>query len=139
MWRHTLPALPLHPVIVERSLAAVMVAGSHPALPLSARLATRIWGLLSGLLMIGGFAYAFWGGWYWAPLGIVAGLLVEQANRRSAAEAIMSAVQEDDWFRAEMIAKKIVTEIGVDEAFMDELRLRSPKVYLDGEKLTERR
>ena len=96
-----------------------MVAGSHPSLPASVRWATRLWGLLSGAMILGGIGYAFWGGWWWAPIGIAAGFLVESANRRSAAQLVANAAHGNKWFKAEMLKKGIIEELPVDEAVLD--------------------
>lgn len=127
------------PVQARSTIGALMVAGSHPSIPLPNRLATRFWGILSSALIIGGIVYAFWGGWYWSIIGVVAGLLVERANRRSATQFVLRAAEDNDWFRDEMIAKGVLQEVPVDPAFLDELRKKSTTVYWDGEKMVERR
>lgn len=82
--------------------ASLRVAGTHPSIPASKRTATKFWGLVSGLTIIAGIIYAFFGGWYWAPIGIVVGFAIEAANRRSAQQFIVDTASNDIDFRTEM-------------------------------------
>jgi hypothetical protein len=82
--------------------ASVAVAGTHPAIPKGERAAIKFWNIVSGIAMLGGVIYAFFGGWYWAPIGIVVGLLIAGANRRSAAQVILNTAANDPMFENEM-------------------------------------
>lgn len=132
-----MPALPLQPVRATPSLAATKVAGSHPAIPTAEQWAIRLWNVAAGLLMIAGIVFAFWGGWYWAPLGIAAGVLVEGANRRSAAKVIVNTANYDDHFRQEMLENGIVEEFVPNQAHIDRLTRGATTMYWDGEKLVK--
>jgi len=90
--------------------AAVAVAGTHPAIPKTDRMAVRLWSLGSGIIMIAGIVYAFFGGWYWALLGIVAWFIVSGANRRSAAQMIVETASTNDAFKGEMLHRGILIE-----------------------------
>lgn len=88
----------------------VAVAEKHPSIPKAERLAIRAWNVISGLLVLGGIGYSFWGDWYWALIGIVVSLVVAQANRRTAAEFVMSAASSNDTFKVEMVDRGIIIE-----------------------------
>lgn len=89
---------------------SVMVAGSHPAIPGGRRAAVRFWGFVAGLIILAGIVYAFFGGWYWAPIGIAVGFAVEGANRRSAQQFIAHTAAHDADFRAEMKMAGVIFE-----------------------------
>src|SRR5689334_5243931 len=82
---------------------SVAVAGTHPAISKSERTAVKLWNVVSGIVMLGGIGYAFFGGWYWAPVGIVGGLLIAGANRKSAAQVILKTAANDPMFEDEML------------------------------------
>lgn len=88
--------------------ASVAVAGAHPAIARGEQMAVRLWNVLAGLAMLGGIIYAFFGGWYWAPVGIVVGLLIAEANRRSAAQVIMLTAARNPGFREEMLNRGVL-------------------------------
>ena len=87
---------------------SVAVAGSHPAIARGEQIAVRLWNIVAGLAMLGGVAYAFFGGWYWAPIGIAAGLAVAEANRRSAAQVILMTAARNPGFQKEMLSKGVL-------------------------------
>ena len=90
---------------------SVAVAGSHPAIPKGERAAVNFWNVVSGLAMLGGIVYAFFGGWYWAPVGIVVGFLIAGANRHSAAQAIASTAANDPMFEDEMAQRGVLVRV----------------------------
>jgi hypothetical protein len=89
---------------------SVFVAGQHPAVPTAERAAVRTWGYLSGLVMVAGVVYAFWGGWYWAAIGIVVGFVIANANRKSAADVVARTAQANPAFKEEMIRSGIIID-----------------------------
>lgn len=91
-----------------RKSVSTKVAGTHPAIPGGERAAVRFWGYLAGILLLGGIIYAFFGGWYWAPIGIALAFIVDAANSRSAQQFIASAAQRDPKFKSEMIAAGVI-------------------------------
>lgn len=88
--------------------ASVSIAGTHPAIPKGERAAIKFWNVVSGIVMLGGIVYAFFGGWYWAPAGIVVGLLIAGANRRSAAQVIVDTAARDPMFETEMLERGVL-------------------------------
>ena len=90
--------------------AAVRVAGTHPAIPSGKRGATRFWGFAGGVVIVAGIVYAFFGGWYWALIGIVVGFGIEAANRQSAQQFIAETAESNATFKAEMVASGIVLD-----------------------------
>lgn len=92
---------------VQKS-ASVKVAGTHPAIPAGERASVRFWGFLSGVIILGGIVYAFFGGWYWAAIGIALGFAVEAANARSAQQFIVVTASRDPMFKAEMITAGVL-------------------------------
>jgi len=103
--------LELGEIIVRASLqGSVSVAERHPDIPKVERLAIRTWNTIAGLSMIGGIGYAFWGGWYWAAIGIVVSLAIAQANRKTAAEFVISAATSNADFKHEMVRRGIIIE-----------------------------
>lgn len=75
------------------------------------RAAVKFWNIISGIAMLSGIVYAFFGGWYWAPVGIVLGLAIASANRRSAAQAIAAAAANDPMFEDEMAQRGVLTRV----------------------------
>jgi hypothetical protein len=60
---------------------ALVVVTQHPAVPGASRWTLRILNLVATLAALGGVVYAFFGGWYWALIGIAAMLIIGRANR----------------------------------------------------------
>ena len=82
--------------------ASVKVAGSHPSIPAGERASIRFWGFTCGVIILAGIVYAFFGGWYWAVVGILLGFTIEAANARSAQQFIIATAERDPMFKAEM-------------------------------------
>jgi hypothetical protein len=89
---------------------SVFVVGQHPAIPKGDRAAVKLWNVVSGLAMIGGIVYAFFGGWYWALIGIVVGLVIARANQQSAAQVVAKVATDNPAFKQEMVRAGIVVE-----------------------------
>lgn len=92
---------------LERS---VFVAGQHPAIPKAERMAVRAWNIIAGLVALGGIAYAFVGGWYWALIGIVVGFIIANANRTTAAEFVVATATTNAAFKQEMIERGVIID-----------------------------
>lgn len=88
--------------------ASVAIAGTHPAIATADRAAIRFWSLLSGITMVAGIVYAFFGGWYWAIVGMVAWFVIATANRKSAAQLILATAANDPVFESEMLQRGIL-------------------------------
>jgi hypothetical protein len=88
--------------------ACVKVAGSHPAIPKGERASVRFWGFSSGVIILAGIVYAFFGGWYWAAIGIVVGFAIEAANARSAQQFIVDAAAKNPAFKAQMMTAGVL-------------------------------
>lgn len=91
--------------------ASVAIASRHPAIPRAERAAVNFWNIVSGLGMLGGIVFAFFSGWYWAPIGIVVGFLIAGANRHSAAEAIAATAANDPMFEDEMAQRGVIVRV----------------------------
>lgn len=89
---------------------SVFIAGTHPAIPSPKRAAVKLWGLVAGVVIVAGIVYAFFGGWYWALIGVVVGFAIEGANRRSAQQFIVETAAQNSAFRAEMKAAGVILE-----------------------------
>ena len=88
--------------------ASVKVAGSHPAIPKEERASVRFWGFTCGVIILAGIVYAFFGGWYWALIGIIVGFAMEAANARSAQHFIVATASRDPMFKAEMMMAGVI-------------------------------
>lgn len=62
----------------------------------------RLWGYGCGVIILGGIVYAFFGGWYWALVGIALAFALEAANARSAQQFIVETAIRDPKFLNEM-------------------------------------
>jgi hypothetical protein len=89
---------------------AIAVASEHPAIPKAERIAVKTWGLVAGIVMIAGIVYAFVGGWYWAPIAIVASLAIAQANRQSAADFVRKAAEFNPAFKQQMLQARVIID-----------------------------
>jgi hypothetical protein len=94
---------------VSRS-ASLRIAGTHPAIPKGRRAAIRFWGYASGAVILAGIVYAFFGGWYWAIIGIVVGFGIEAANRQSAQQFVAEAAQRDKDFAMQMVVAGVIRQ-----------------------------
>lgn len=89
---------------------ALVVVTQHPAVPSASRWTLRILNLVAALAALGGVVYAFFGGWYWALIGIAAMLIIGRANQRTAAEVVMGLARSNSGFKAEMIRTGVIVE-----------------------------
>ena len=89
---------------------ALVVVTQHPAVPNASRWTLRILNLVATLAALGGVVYAFFGGWYWALIGLAAMLVIGRANQRTAAEVVMGLARTDSVFKAEMIRTGAIVE-----------------------------
>lgn len=92
---------------LERS---VFVAGQHPAIPKAKRVAIRAWNIIAVLVVLGGIVYAFFGGWYWALIGIVVGFIIANANRTTAAGFVVETATTNVAFKKEMVERGIIVD-----------------------------
>lgn len=89
---------------------ALVVVTQHPAVPGASRWTLRILNLVATVAALGGVVYAFFGGWYWALIGIAAMLIIGRANRRTAAEIVMGLARSNSNFKTEMIRAGVIVE-----------------------------
>lgn len=89
---------------------ALVVATQHPTVPSLSRWVLRLLNLAAVLAALGGVVYAFFGGWYWALIGLGAMLLIGRANQRTAAGIVMGIARLDANFRAEMIKSGVIID-----------------------------
>lgn len=93
---------------IQKSMST-KVAGTHPAIPSGERAAVRFWGYAGGIVLLGGIIYAFVGGWYWAPIGIVLAFIMDAANSRTAQHFIAEAARRDAKFKSEMVSAGVIS------------------------------
>jgi len=89
---------------------ALVVATQHPAVPGSSRWVLRLLNLAAVAAALGGIVYAFFGGWYWALVGLGAMLLIGRANQRTAADVVLGLARTNANFKAEMIRNGVIVE-----------------------------
>lgn len=89
---------------------ALVVATQHPAVPRASRWVLRILNLAAVFAGFGGVVYAFFGGWYWALIGILAMLIIGRANQRTAADIVVSAARLNANFKAEMVNSGVLID-----------------------------
>jgi hypothetical protein len=89
---------------------SVAIAGQHPAIPKAKQFAVRSWNVAAGIAMLAGVVYAFFGGWYWAPIGIVLGFMIAGANRHTAAQFVVAAASTNPAFKDEMVRRGVIVE-----------------------------
>jgi hypothetical protein len=89
---------------------ALVVVTQHPAIPGASRWTLRILNLVAAVAALGGVAYAFFGGWYWALIGIAAMLIIGRVNQRTAAEIVMGLARSNSTFKAEMLRSGVIIE-----------------------------
>jgi hypothetical protein len=61
-------------------------------------------------VILAGIVYAFFGGWYWAIIGIVVGFGIEAANRQSAQQFVAEAAQRDKDFAMQMVVAGVIRQ-----------------------------
>ncbi len=70
----------------------------------------RLLNLAAVVAALGGVVYAFFGGWYWALIGLGAMLVIGRANQRTAADIVLGLARTDATFKAEMIRNGVIVE-----------------------------
>ena len=95
-------------VLVNRDLA-MHVCDHHPAIHIGMRVAHQFWGWVGLVVLFGVPVYGLWTWqWEWVVGGLIVGMMIIQATRKSACSFVRETARENDAFRDEMIASGVL-------------------------------